>query len=75
MRYSFEQPIWLLLLLLVPFVLALAWRRLRTLAPWRRRTALLIRALVLAAMVLALARPVELRPDDSLSVAFVVDGY
>jgi uncharacterized membrane protein len=74
MRYSFEQPIWLLLLLLVPFVLALAWRRLRTLAPWRRRTALLLRALVLAAMVLALARPVELRPDDSLSVAFIVDG-
>ncbi|MBA2449466.1 MAG: VWA domain-containing protein, partial [Chloroflexi bacterium] len=73
MRLSFEQPLWLLLVLLVPLVLRLALPRLRAMARWRRRGALILRAAVLSLTIMALADPVSWRPDDKLSVAFVVD--
>ena len=73
MRFSVEQPLWLLLLPAVPAILLLARARLRTMGRWRRRAAFSLRASVLALLILALASPVLLRPDDTLSVAFVVD--
>lgn len=71
---SFAQPLWLLLLLAVPLVVLLARPRLRAMGRWRRRLAVTIRGLVLALIVVSLGQPLLARPDERLSVAFVVDG-
>ncbi|MCC6175022.1 MAG: VWA domain-containing protein [Chloroflexi bacterium] len=73
MRYAFEQPVWLLLLAGIPVVLLLALRWYRTAAPWRAALAILLRTALLAALILALARPTLWRPDQQVAVAFVVD--
>jgi Ca-activated chloride channel homolog len=73
MRYGFDQPHWLYLLVLVPLVLALGWGWLRRIAAWRRSAAMLLRAAILSLLIVALARPSVYWPDSRLSVAFVVD--
>ena len=73
MRFGFDQPHWLWLLVLVPIVLLLGRGWLRRLAAWRRGTALVLRSAVLSLLILAIARPSLYWPDSRLSVAFVVD--
>lgn len=74
MRFSFEQPYWLAgLLLVLPVLLVGGWPWLRRATPWRRGAAAVIRTLVFALLILALARPTLWEPDEHLAVAFVVD--
>lgn len=73
MRFSFEQPYWLAGLVLVPLVLTLAAPWMKRAAPWRRGAAALLRTLVFALLLIALARPTFWDPDEHLTVAMVVD--
>jgi Mg-chelatase subunit ChlD/uncharacterized membrane protein len=73
LKFSFEQPYWLLALLLVPFIVLLAGSWLRRAAPWRRSAAVLLRTLVLCLLIIAQARPTFWDPDEHLTVALVVD--
>ncbi|MFL5732680.1 MAG: VWA domain-containing protein [Chloroflexia bacterium] len=61
-----------LALLLVPLIYLTA-RRLKGLAPWRRRVAILLQSLSALLLLLALAEPALARPDNSLSLVVVVD--
>lgn len=69
---SFTAPAALILLLLLIPVIALGWPRL----PYRRRrdlTSLILRCIILALLVLALAGAQSVRPVDRLAVVFLVD--
>ncbi|MCC6705275.1 MAG: VWA domain-containing protein [Thermomicrobiales bacterium] len=69
---AFARPDALWLLLLIPVLLGVAWRKL----PSGDRRALglaLLRAVGLVAMILALAEPLLARPASGASVVFVVD--
>ncbi|MBI4494661.1 MAG: VWA domain-containing protein [Chloroflexi bacterium] len=73
MPIALQEP-WALLLL--PLAVALLWftrRRVRALPPWRRRGAVGVRLLLLAAFVGAVAQPLLRMPDDHLSVILAVD--
>lgn len=71
--FSFSQPVWLWLLALLPLAWWLERRSLVLLPRVRRLAALVVRSLVIALLVLALAGlRVELRPDE-LTVLFAVD--
>ncbi|MBD3177499.1 MAG: VWA domain-containing protein, partial [Armatimonadia bacterium] len=71
---SFEEPWWLLGLLLVPAAFVVSARSVAGMAPWRRRLALAIRVVVLAALVLALSGMHVLKARDSLCILFLVDS-
>src|SRR6266536_4399072 len=73
LRFAFEQPFWIWGLLAIPFVLLLAWGWLRRAAAWRRGAAAVTRTLILALLVIALARPTAWEPDEHLAVALVID--
>lgn len=68
----FEHPQWLWLLLLLPPLLAVAWRRLPPPRP-RRTVAAALRAGVIVLLALALADPSSVRRDDRLSVVAILD--
>jgi hypothetical protein len=72
-RFAFEQPYWLAAMVLIPLVLLMARGWLRRAAAWRRGMALVIRTLVLALLIVSLARPTFYDPDEHLTVALVVD--
>jgi Mg-chelatase subunit ChlD len=67
----FDRPEMLLALLLVPGAAWVGWRS--GLAPRRRRWSVVLRAVVLVALALGLARPRIVRPVDALGVAFLLD--
>src|SRR5215217_7980830 len=73
LRFTFEQPYWLLALILVPFIVSMASGWLQRTAPWRRTSAMVLRMLVLSLLILAQARPIFWDPDEHLTVALVVD--
>ncbi len=73
MKVFFQQPLLLLALLVVPLVLALALSRLRAMNLVRRRAAVALRATIMVLAILALAQPSLTRPDESVSVVYVVD--
>src|SRR6476659_5094655 len=73
LKFTFEQPYWLLALILVPFIVSMASGWLRRAALWRRTSAMLLRTLVLTLLILAQARPTFWDPDEHLTVALVVD--
>jgi Mg-chelatase subunit ChlD len=73
MRIAFVYPQYLWLLLLIPLTAALALLGQRSLTRARFWTGLVLRALLLAAIVLALAG-IQLRlPTDSLTAVFLLD--
>ena len=68
------QPLWLLLLLSIPFLFLLALRQLRRDAEsWRPWLALLLRSALFALLTLALAEPLLTRGGDRINVLFVID--
>lgn len=67
------EPLWLLLLLGLPFMAWFSFRSMSGLGPVRRWVAIGLRCLTLALLVLALAEVHARRPDDSLTVLFVWD--
>jgi len=65
-----------LLWLALPLIplLFLASRRLRGLAPWRRRTALTLQSLSALLLLLAVAEPALARPNENMSLVVVLDS-
>ncbi len=70
---QFTQPIWLLLLGLIPFVIALARRSLSGLGRHRKWVAIGIRSSIVALLVLALSEPRINRLSENVSVIFLLD--
>ncbi|MGH2542783.1 MAG: VWA domain-containing protein, partial [Ardenticatenaceae bacterium] len=73
MTLTFTDPIYLWALLLIPLSWGLAALAPRALSPFRRRVSLVLRTLVLALLVLALAGAQVRRPVDNLTVVFLID--
>lgn len=69
----FSEPWWLLLLLLLPGVVWIGRKSLAGLGPFRRGTAIGVRALVLALIILALAGLQLVRRSEALCTLFVLD--
>ncbi|MBX3425479.1 MAG: VWA domain-containing protein [Pirellulales bacterium] len=70
---AFDSPGYLLLLALIPALWWWGYRSLAGLGRWRRLTALSLRSLVLAAIVLALADVQYQRKNEQLSVVYLLD--
>lgn len=70
---SFDEPVWLLLLLLIPVLAAVSARTLAGLDRPRRITAIVLRSLVIAALAVALARVQFVKRNDHVAVMFVLD--
>jgi len=70
---QFEHPTRLLGLLIIVPAVWLGLRSLSGLGPWRQRVAILLRAIVLALLVILLADPLYKRKLNNLSVIAIVD--
>lgn len=70
---EFVQPWWLLLLLVIPLLVRFSYQSLAGLGPVRRWVALGLRCALVALLVVALAEPRLRRPNDSVTVLFLVD--
>ncbi|NUQ64244.1 MAG: VWA domain-containing protein [Pirellulales bacterium] len=70
---SFDSPWYLLLLLLVPMLWALSFRRMGVLGPWRRWFALGLRTLVMVLLIFALAGAQMVHTSDRLTVIYLLD--
>lgn len=73
LRLEAVRPWWLVLLLLVPVIVALSYRSLAGLGPVRRWAAIALRSALVVLLTLALAEVRLKRPDESLTVLFLVD--
>ena len=74
MHFQFTHPSYLLLLPVgLAGVMWLAWKSDVQLDAWRRWTALALRLVILAALVLAMAGLHWLRPQEGMNVFFVLD--
>jgi len=72
--YTFQQPVALWALLLIPLLLWPAWRRLRgTMDGLRSGTIVALRGLLLVALVFLLARPAGRTEHDRLTVIGLID--
>ncbi|MBX3372479.1 MAG: hypothetical protein KF817_01480 [Phycisphaeraceae bacterium] len=69
----FDEPRWLLLLLLLVPVVLIAWRARGSLSRARLVTAAILRAIVITALTLSLARPFLVREGEGLTVTVVLD--
>jgi uncharacterized membrane protein len=69
----FERPIFLLLLLLLVPVFALAWRSRRSEEPWKWWSSLALRTLVVLLLVASIAQPAFVLRGEALTTAFVLD--
>lgn len=67
---TFDDSVWLLALALVPLIVVVAWRQA---ASRQRRVAVILRAVGVAALVLALAGPRVDSGGNTVDVAFLVD--
>ncbi len=70
---SFEKPGWLWLLVTIPLLVVISYRSLAGLERGRRILALTTRSLVIAAIILALARVNYQKENDRLTVIFLLD--
>ena len=73
MPIAIENPLALVLLLVLPAIYFVGRGRLSLMRPWRARSILGLRSASMAAAILALAGPSMPANDGSMSVAFVVD--
>ncbi len=67
------HPWWLLILLSLPVVVAISFKSLAGLGPFRRWAAIGLRCLLIALLTLALAELRFRRPDDTVTVLFLID--
>lgn len=72
-KIDFDQPWWLLLLLLLPVLWVFSYRSLSGLGPYRRLFALLLRSVVFALLVLALSGIQLQKVSDRLTVIYLLD--
>lgn len=70
---SFEQPLWLLLLVTIPVIVLVSLRSLRALDGPRRVLAVSLRSLLIALFAVVLARIHYVRTSDHLAVFFLLD--
>lgn len=70
---SFQEPLWLLLLALVPVVWIVSRRSMGALGGWRALLANILRSLVLTGIIMALAGPQWNRFSENVSVAYLLD--
>ncbi|MDZ4657282.1 MAG: VWA domain-containing protein [Bythopirellula sp.] len=70
---SFQEPLWLLLLALVPVIWLLSRRSMGALGGWRAFLANTLRSLVLVGVIMALASPQWNRFSENVSVAYLLD--
>ena len=73
LKIDFDQPWYLLLLLLVPVLWIFSFRTLSGLGPYRRLFALSFRTLVFALLVLALAGVQLLKVSERVTVLYLLD--
>src|SRR5947207_6430804 len=73
LKIAFDQPWWLLLLLLVPVLWIFSFRILSGLGPYRRIFALLFRTVVFTLLVLALAGVQLQKISDRVTVIYLLD--
>src|SRR5437762_1910614 len=73
LKIAFDQPWWLLLLLLVPVLWIFSFRSLSGLGPYRRLFALLFRTVVFTLLVLALAGIQLQKISDRVTVIYLLD--
>lgn len=71
--FSFEEPQWLWLCLLVPVLVVVSLRSLAGLDPVRRVLAIAVRSLVIVVLAMTLARIVKVTTNDDLTVLFLMD--
>ncbi|MFH0981313.1 MAG: VWA domain-containing protein [Planctomycetota bacterium] len=71
--FSFEEPKWLWLGLLVPVLVLVSLRSLAGLDPVRRVLAVTVRSLVIIVLAMTLARLVKVTRNDDLTVLFLMD--
>src|SRR5439155_14953749 len=72
-KIAFDQPWWLLLLVLVPVLWIFSFRSLSGLGPYRRVFALLFRTVVFTLLVLALAGVQLQKISDRMTVIYLLD--
>src|SRR4029453_13095766 len=72
-QIAFDEPLWLLLLLLVPILWIFSFKSLSGLGPYRRLFALLFRTVVLTLLVLALAGIQLQKISDRVTVIYLLD--
>lgn len=70
---SFANPLWLLLLLVMPLLWVFSFRSLSSLGNWRRGLVLLLRTAVLTLLVMALAEVQLVRVSDRVEVYYLLD--
>lgn len=70
---TFQEPWWLVLLVLVPVVWLLSRRSMGALGGWRAALANAFRSLVLVGIIMALAGPQWNRFSENVSVAYLLD--
>jgi uncharacterized membrane protein/Mg-chelatase subunit ChlD len=70
---TFQEPLWLLLLAVVPVVWILSRRSMGALGGWRSSLANSLRSLVLIGVIMALASPQWIRFSENVSVAYLLD--
>lgn len=70
---TFQEPMWLVLLVVVPVVWWLSRRSLSALGGWRGLAANALRSIVLAGIIVALAGPQWNEFSENISVAYVLD--
>ncbi|MEO8288321.1 MAG: VWA domain-containing protein [Chloroflexota bacterium] len=71
---SLLRPELLWLAVIIIPLMVLATRRLRALAPWRRRTSLLLQIASVVLLLITVAEPALVKPDNTLSVVVVLDA-
>ncbi len=67
------EPLWLLLLAVIPVIVLMSFRSLAGLGPVRRWVVIGLRSLVVAMLILALAEVRLKRPGENTTVLFLVD--
>ena len=70
---QFTQPLFLLLLVPAAVWLWFSWRLVHGMARLRKRLAFVLRGLLLASLIVAMAGPQVVRPNKGLSTIFLVD--
>ncbi len=70
---TFQEPLWLVLLALVPVIWILSRRSMGALGGWRAILANSLRSLVLTGLILALAGPQWNRFSENVAVAYLLD--
>jgi uncharacterized membrane protein len=73
LKIAFDQPWWLLLLVLVPILWIFSFKSLSGLGPFRRLFALLFRTVVFTLLVLALAGIQLQKVSDRVTVMYLLD--